>query len=131
MVPDFIRLPYEISDSAWVGIELFNREQYFEAHEYLENAWRNESSVIRDLYQGILQAGICLFHARRGNLTGAIKVGDRAIHHLSAWQRYTHPLDIARLYRDILQIQRKLIKHQTRDQNILKTLPGLVIDIRR
>jgi hypothetical protein len=131
MAPDLIRLPYEISDSAWVGIEYFNREQYYEAHEYLETAWRNESSVIRDLYQGILQSGICLYHARRGNLNGAIKVGDRAIHHLSTWQRYTHPLDIARLYQDLLQIQHTLIKHQTRDQNILKTLSGLVIDIHR
>jgi uncharacterized protein len=37
----------------WEGIACFNDQRYFEAHEALETAWRNEPGQIRELYQGI------------------------------------------------------------------------------
>jgi len=130
MVPDHDNIPFEISKSAWVGIDYFNRELYFDAHEHLEIAWRNESKVIRSLYQGILQAGICIYHARRGNLTGALKVGERAIRHLDGWKFYKNPLDISCLYKDLLQILFILKNLQQEDQHIPGTFSKLFIKIR-
>ena len=42
------------------GLELFNRGHYFEAHEALEAAWREETHPVRELYRGILQAGVVI-----------------------------------------------------------------------
>ena len=56
------------------GIELFNRGEYYECHEVLEDLWRAEPRPIRALYQGILQIGVALHHLRRGNWRGAVKL---------------------------------------------------------
>ncbi len=60
------------------GIALFNHGEYFEAHEALEDAWRDEESEIRDLYRGILQIAVAYLHITRGNYAGAVKVYGRS-----------------------------------------------------
>ena len=54
------------------GIRLFNEGDYYECHEAIEHEWHAEARSIRRLYQGILQIGVGLLHARRGNHTGAL-----------------------------------------------------------
>jgi sugar phosphate isomerase/epimerase len=54
------------------GIALFNEGKYYEAHEEIEHEWHAERRPIRLLYQGILQIGVGLHHARGGNHRGAI-----------------------------------------------------------
>ena len=54
------------------GIALFNEGRYYEAHEEIEHEWHAERRPIRLLYQGILQIGVGLHHARGGNHRGAI-----------------------------------------------------------
>lgn len=56
------------------GLEMFNRGEYFEAHELLEAAWRNEPGPVRELYRGILQVAVAYYHLLRGNYTGASKM---------------------------------------------------------
>ena len=47
---------------ALTGLILFNEGKYFEAHEELEAAWRDERGKVRELYQGILEAGVTYLH---------------------------------------------------------------------
>jgi len=54
------------------GIALFNRGAWYEAHEVIEHEWHAERRPIRRLYQGILQIGVGLHHARGGNHRGAV-----------------------------------------------------------
>lgn len=56
------------------GIGQFNRGEYYECHETLEDIWRDEQGKIRDLYKGILQIGVAIFHAKRSNLNGAMRL---------------------------------------------------------
>ena len=63
-----------LSQMALRGLEEFNRGQYFEAHEYLENAWNEDESAGRDLYRAILQVAVAYYHILRGNYKGAAKV---------------------------------------------------------
>lgn len=53
------------------GFAQFNRGEFFEQHETLEDAWIAEMDPVRYLYQGILQVGVGLLHLQRGNLYGA------------------------------------------------------------
>src|SRR5690242_20432326 len=57
-----------------VGIEQFNRGEYFECHETLEAIWMREPEAIRRLYQGILQIGVALYHLRNGNYRGTLNL---------------------------------------------------------
>ena len=70
-------LPANIHPRARRGIELFNKGEYFEAHEALESAWLETGSPERDLYQGILQIGLAYYQISRGNYGGAIKMFKR------------------------------------------------------
>lgn len=54
------------------GIAQFNRREYFEAHETLEDLWNAEPDVCRVLYKGILQVGVGCYHLLRGNHRGAL-----------------------------------------------------------
>ena len=86
---------------AILGLELFNRGEYFEAHEALEAAWRAEQAPIRDLYRGILQAAVVYLHIRRRNYPGAIKVYLRCRKYLDRWGDSCRGVQVGRLRTDL------------------------------
>ena len=86
------------------GIELFNAGEYFEAHEALETAWREEPGSIRDLYQGILQVAVTYLHIQRGNYGGAMKVSARCKLKLDKWPATCRGVDVAALRRDLAAV---------------------------
>jgi predicted metal-dependent hydrolase len=47
------------------GIEEFNRGEFYECHDTLEELWMAEAGSIRYLYQGILQVGVAFYHLTR------------------------------------------------------------------
>ena len=79
------------------GVRLFNRGRWFEANEVLERAWLAERGEVRRLYQGLLQLGVGLHHARRGNRRGALALLDRGIARLTPFAPQRLGLDVARL----------------------------------
>ena len=83
------------------GIALFNEGRYFEAHEELEAAWREEKGKIRELYQGILEAGVTYLHITRGNYAGALKVYGRSMRWLKDWPENCRGVDVEQLRRDL------------------------------
>lgn len=56
------------------GIEKFNAGQYYQCHDDLEEAWKLDETVGRDLYRSILQVGIALYQIERNNYRGAVKM---------------------------------------------------------
>ena len=83
------------------GVRLFNEGRYFEAHEVLEDAWRADRAATRHLYQGLLQVGVGLHHARRGNRRGALRLLDRGSDHLRPFAPVALGLDVAGLLHDV------------------------------
>jgi uncharacterized protein len=65
-------LPYEPRYLA--GIVLFNRGEFFEAHEVWESLWMETPAPERRFYQGLIQAAVGLCHFGNGNLAGAAKL---------------------------------------------------------
>jgi uncharacterized protein len=83
------------------GMELFNDGHYFEAHEALEAAWREESGPVRDLYRGILQVGVVYLHITHCNYPGAIKVYRRCKKWLSFWPETCRGVSVGQLRQDL------------------------------
>lgn len=52
----------------------FNRGDWFECHETLEDLWVGTEGEIRDFYQGLLQIAVALHHWRNGNFGGAVSL---------------------------------------------------------
>jgi predicted metal-dependent hydrolase len=86
---------------AMEGLELFNHGQYFEAHEALEAAWREETKPIRELYRGVLQAAVVYLHITRGNLAGAVKVYTRCTRWLDCWPETCQGIAVGKLRQDL------------------------------
>jgi predicted metal-dependent hydrolase len=55
------------------GIVLFNRGDFFEAHEVWESIWM-EAGPDKKFYQGLIQAAVALCHFCNGNGRGAVKL---------------------------------------------------------
>jgi predicted metal-dependent hydrolase len=53
------------------GIALFNRGEFFEAHEVLEDVWRVASGPEKLFLQGLIQIAVALHHHSQGNTAGA------------------------------------------------------------
>jgi predicted metal-dependent hydrolase len=90
------------------GVRLFNQARWFEAHEVLERAWLDEPTSLRRLYQGILQVGVGLHHARRGNLRGGLALLDRGMALLAPFEPRRLGVDVERLVRDAAAARRTL-----------------------
>jgi predicted metal-dependent hydrolase len=61
------------------GIEEFNRGEFFEAHESIEEEWIPERNHIRLLWQGILQIGVGFHHLQRGSWKSAVVMLERGL----------------------------------------------------
>ena len=90
----------KIHPSAYAGILLFNRGEYFEAHEALEDAWKEVETEDRDLYRGILQIAVAYEHIKRGNYVGAVKIYGRSQKWLTKWPDICQGINIKQLLAD-------------------------------
>jgi rubrerythrin len=90
------------------GLKLFNKKQFFEAHEELEDAWRDEKGEIRYLYQGVLQAAVCYLHITRGNHEGAVKLYERCMKLLKDYPEVCRGIQVGKLKKDLDDVFREL-----------------------
>ena len=79
------------------GIAQFNRGEFFEQHETLEDLWREEPREVRRLYQGILQVGVGLYQIQRRNHHGAVYMLTRGSDYLRPFSPTCQSVDVADL----------------------------------
>jgi len=95
------------------GIAQFNRGEFFEQHETLEDLWRVELRDVRRLYQGILQVGVGMYHIQRNNHHGAMYMLTRGSSYLRPFAPACQSVDVSRLLTDashVLEEVRRLGK---------------------
>jgi hypothetical protein len=68
--PAFVAYP----DLYLIGVELFNRADYFESHEAWERQWREPCGAERNFYKGLIHISVGLCHLYNGNGLGARKL---------------------------------------------------------
>jgi uncharacterized protein len=90
------------------GIGQFNRGEYFDYHETLEEIWRDEQGKMRDLYKGILQIGVAIYHAKRSNLRGAMRLISSGMELLSPFAPECMGIDVAYLLQSAGQFREEL-----------------------
>jgi len=54
------------------ALNLFNSQNWYEAHDALEDIWNELDGDERQIIQGILQISVSQFHLSKGNNNGAI-----------------------------------------------------------
>ena len=53
------------------AVDLFNRHEWYAAHDVFEEIWHETSDPERRTLQGILQVAVAQLHLQRGNTRGA------------------------------------------------------------
>ena len=64
-------LAKSFNDSFFNALKLFNKHQWYEAHDAFEEIWNSVDGDERQVIQGILQVSVSQFHLSKGNLNGA------------------------------------------------------------
>jgi hypothetical protein len=60
------------------GIDLFNQERFWEAHEALEEIWHPATGVDRDIIQGLILAAAALVHYQKNEINVYVSILGRA-----------------------------------------------------
>lgn len=100
----------KLHPSAEIGLVLFNRGEYFDAHEALETVWRDERGEIRELYRGILQVAVAYHHLLRGNYAGTIKMFSRCKPWLEPFPDVCQGINLATFRRDFYLVEAQVIR---------------------
>src|ERR687885_2777212 len=95
-----VEAPGKLPELALKGIEEFNKGEFYECHEYLEEAWMQEPGRLRFLYQGILQVGVGFYHQQNGNWRGATGLLRNGTRRLKEFEPVTLGIDVAKLVRE-------------------------------
>ena len=77
-------------------VEMFNRGDFWESHEVLEDAWRRLDS---DFYQGLILYASAFVHALRGNRHGILAQLDKAEGRLRPYLPHHLGVDVAGVLR--------------------------------
>ncbi len=85
------------------GIVLFNRQDFFEAHELWEDLWAESHGTERRFYQGLIQAAVGLCHFSNGNLGGAVKLYRSSKEYMAPCGALYLGLDLASFWRQMEQ----------------------------
>lgn len=99
-----------LSEEAQKGVEAFNRGDYFEQHEFFEEAWNHEQRPIREMYQGILQIGLAFLQIERGNWAGAVKMFRRGLPRLRRLAPVCQGIEIGTLRTEAEAIYEEIVQ---------------------
>lgn len=73
----------------------YHREEYWEAHEVLEELWQTERD--NDFYHGLIQIAAIMHQLKRGKVRGARKLAVSAIRYLASSRPERDGVDVDRL----------------------------------
>ena len=79
------------------GIDLLNTQNFYQAHEVLEDVWRESRGPERKLLQAVIQAAVALHHHSRGNAVGARSLLTRAGRNLEGYPQTFAGMEISKL----------------------------------
>jgi predicted metal-dependent hydrolase len=83
------------------GVELIRTGAYFEAHEELEDEWREAPEPERDFLQGLVHVTVSWYQAGRGNRPGCERQLEKAQRRLSAYRPRHRGVDVDTVLEDV------------------------------
>jgi hypothetical protein len=83
------------------GVDLFNRGEYFEAHEVWEELWLDCPAAERRFIQALIQAAVAIHHLERGNHEGAARLYRSGRTYMQPYRPVHRGLDVDRFWRQM------------------------------
>jgi len=90
------------------GLEEFNRERFFEAHEVLEDLWHEYREADRIFIQGLIQIAAAFYHVQSENIKGAMSQFRKGREKLTHFLPEYRDVSVARLLEDVRENVEKI-----------------------
>jgi predicted metal-dependent hydrolase len=90
------------------GLELIRVGAYFEAHEELEDEWRDAPASERDFLQGLVHVAVAWHHAGRENRPGCERQLEKAARRLGPYRPSHRGVDVDRVLAQVAAAQHKV-----------------------
>jgi predicted metal-dependent hydrolase len=87
----------KLNPNAAKGLQLFNQQAFYDAHEYFETAWRETPAPQREFYRALLQISGGYYRLTQGNAPAARKFFSHALGWLADFPDLTFGIDAAAL----------------------------------
>lgn len=88
----------------------FNRGDWYECHETLEDLWIGSEDEIRWFYQGMLQIAVALLHWRNGNYGGAVSLLVGGAGYLQRVNEVCQRIEVATLLAEAERFREELVR---------------------
>jgi hypothetical protein len=88
----------------------FNRGDWYECHETLEDLWIGSEDEPRWFFQGMLQIAVALLHWRNGNYGGAVNLLTSGIQYLRRVSPVCQRIEVATLAADADRFRKELTR---------------------
>ncbi len=92
------------------GLRAFNRGEYFDAHEHLEDAWNADRSAGRNFYRALIQVAVAYLQIERSNYRGAYKMLLRSRQWFRSIPDICHGVDMKSLHEDAEVVYQTLLR---------------------
>jgi len=84
------------------GIDFFNREYFFEAHDAIEELWMDaREQTQRDLFHGLVNIATGFYHYRMGNRNGMQSQLQKGVEKLSAVPAIGFGVNVGKLLNEV------------------------------
>jgi hypothetical protein len=87
-------------------LDLIRAGAFFEAHEELEDEWRDAPERERDFLQGLVHVAVAWHHARRGNRPGCERQLEKAARRLAPYRPAHRGVDVDTVLDDVERARR-------------------------
>ncbi len=112
-------------DSLFTALNLFNKHQWYEAHDAFEEIWNSVDGDERQVIQGILQVSVSQFHLSKGNFNGATILLGEGLGRIKTRTNVNLGIDLESFCQCLEELLRKLQYNESlndKDKPFLKPL---------
>ena len=97
-----------LQDSLYVALNLFNKHEWYDAHDAFEEIWNCVDGDERQVIQGILQVSVAQFHLSKGNLNGATILLGEGLGRIKTRTKINLGIDLESFCQSLENLLRKL-----------------------
>ena len=90
------------------GLAAFNARDFYDAHEYWEDLWRDFQLPDRKFVQGLIQLAVGCFHLTNDNLNGARGLFTKTLPKLEPYAPRQRGLDVAAMVQFVRQAREQV-----------------------
>ena len=104
-------------DSLFIALNLFNNQEWYEAHDAFEEIWNSVDGDERQVIQGILQVSVSQFHLSKGNFNGATILLGECLGRIKTRTKIELGIDLESFCQCLENLLRKLQNQETLTEN--------------